>query len=559
MPTIPERFDVFDFDKLTLIETIGRYHIKKSKEDVDGKQKYKQLKLKEKDLHLTELQSLALENLRVWKHKKEQELLGQVEIQNADYSERKDRMGVGDHSSGGAAERKRRREALKKQQLEQRRKQQEIKERAKQERLLKSQEEIANKIKYSQQRQQQQKKAMQQRLAQKEQDDMYRNQLRAQERDKLHNFVKIESKNVSQQRKQDISNTMYSNFNAKKEEEIWRKQQRSQELKKKQDFVKVESKYISQQRKQERLDVMNMDLEEKYNDQQQQRDAKRDQFDSFLSLMQKSQEDARINIANERNNRFEQQQQDLRNKQNAILQQRKENEANIRKQEQERLRKMEIKNYVTKINNLLDTKSCGIDFDEFGNEFYFKYNMEWHPETVLGLNDLEDIFKSNGLSSTVEIIYGPMSKRAISRKHYQKIKIISQNTNDILTVLAISDNIDGAMRQLRQMINQREKDKQQKQQKIQERINHPPPPPSIRGIDYSANNNWGLPRGWRVKKTGGGRLFFINDSTKSTQWDDPRPLPSGWRSGKTPKGRTFYINDKTKSTQWNDPRPKIWV
>ena len=122
-PQIPERFDMFDFDKATLIETVGRYHIKKGKEGVDGKTKYRQLMAKKKDLHSTELQSMALENLRAWKHKKEQELLGQVNIQNADYSDRTERMGVGDASSAGAAERKRRREALKQKQENERKKQ----------------------------------------------------------------------------------------------------------------------------------------------------------------------------------------------------------------------------------------------------------------------------------------------------------------------------------------------------------------------------------------------------------------------------------------------------
>jgi len=214
---------------------------------------------------------------------------------------------------------------------------------------------------------------------------------------------------------------------------------------------------------------------------------------------------------------------------------------------------MEIKSLVTKINNLLDIKSCGIDYDEFPNEFYFKYNQNWDPKKIMNLTDLDDIFRSNGLSATVEIVRGGMTKRAISRKHYQKIKIVSTNNNDILTVLAISDNIDSAIKQLRQMMNQREAAKKEAARKAMEAVT-----PSFNvGMNYSASNNWGLPRGWRVKKTAQGRLFFVNDTKKSTQWIDPRPLPRGWRSGKTAQGRTFYINDETKTTAWNDPRPKI--
>merc|ERR1719361_1245754 len=81
----------------------------------------------------------------------------------------------------------------------------------------------------------------------------------------------------------------------------------------------------------------------------------------------------------------------------------------------------------------------------------------------------------------------------------------------------------------------------------------------LRGPDYSRANNWGLPPGFRVNKTAQGRLFFINDSTRQTQWVDPRPLPPGYRSGKTPQGRPFYINDNTKQTSWNDPRPRIMI
>jgi len=130
-------------------------------------------------------------------------------------------------------------------------------------------------------------------------------------------------------------------------------------------------------------------------------------------------------------------------------------------------------------------------------------------------------------------------------------------------MIPISENIDGAIFQLRQMMQQKEAAKRQ-QQRAQQMQRQPPPAPTPYGIqsstvNYSQSNNWGLPRGWRVKKTGGGRLFFVNDATKSTQWIDPRPMPSGWRSGKTPKGRTFYINDSTKHTQWDDPRPKIWL
>ena len=228
------------------------------------------------------------------------------------------------------------------------------------------------------------------------------------------------------------------------------------------------------------------------------------------------------------------------------------------RKELERLKKKQIKEFVNKINNLLDSKSCGIDFDEFPNEFYFKYNKDWNPKEIFGFEDLTDIFKSNGLSSTVEILKGGFTKRAILRKYYNKIRIVSTNTNDILTVLAISSSIDDAIYQLRQMQNEKRAQKQKEKQQKQQRLT--PQYPSY-GVttNYSRSNNWGLPKGWRVKKTAKGKLFFIDDSTKRTVWDDPRPLPSGWRSGKTGQGRKFYINDSTRKTQWEDPRPKIYI
>ena len=152
-----------------------------------------------------------------------------------------------------------------------------------------------------------------------------------------------------------------------------------------QNYVKIEQKVLSEQRKQDMISMMNLGLEEKYNVEQAQRDKQKEDHYEFLSNVQKSQEDARANISSERSSRFQQQERDRINKANSILRQKQEADAYARRQEEERLRKMEIKNFVTKINNLLDTKSCGIDFDDFGNAFYFKYNLEW-TEGILGLH-----------------------------------------------------------------------------------------------------------------------------------------------------------------------------
>lgn len=233
---------------------------------------------------------------------------------------------------------------------------------------------------------------------------------------------------------------------------------------------------------------------------------------------------------------------------------------------------------------LLTQKSCGILFEDLPNEFFLKYNTEWNPGALFGIDDLDTILKMVPDTITLR---GGMTKRVMDRKHYQKIRIISDETNDILTVLSISESIEDAMLQLRQMVNQKENARQQQleqqrrreqerrqredeekrrreqeeRRKKEEAWKAAQTPSGFQPgrIDYSRANNWGLPQGFRVNKTAQGRLFFINDNTRQTQWIDPRPLPPGWRGGKTPQGRAFYIDDNTKKTSWNDPRPRIQI
>merc|ERR1712176_1337132 len=106
-----------------------------------------------------------------------------------------------------------------------------------------------------------------------------------------------------------------------------------------QNYVKVEQKNISKQRQQEIINMMQLGIEEKYNDQ----------------------ENTRNNMKQERSNRLKQQDQDRMNKVNMINIQRANIDAENKRKEAERLKKMEIKSLITKINNLLDIKSCGID------------------------------------------------------------------------------------------------------------------------------------------------------------------------------------------------------
>ncbi|KAG8440449.1 hypothetical protein GDO86_006267 [Hymenochirus boettgeri] len=82
-----------------------------------------------------------------------------------------------------------------------------------------------------------------------------------------------------------------------------------------------------------------------------------------------------------------------------------------------------------------------------------------------------------------------------------------------------------------------------------------------------------LPKGWEMRQAPSGRPFFINHTTKTTTWEDPRlkipvqhrpkqaidlsdlgPLPPGWEERTHTDGRVFYIDHHTKQTQWEDPR-----
>jgi len=66
-----------------------------------------------------------------------------------------------------------------------------------------------------------------------------------------------------------------------------------------------------------------------------------------------------------------------------------------------------------------------------------------------------------------------------------------------------------------------------------------------------------LPSGWHAKRDKTtGRIYFANDNTRKTQWDDPRPLPDGWeeKSDMTTRQK-YFANHYLKTTQWNDPRP----
>lgn len=69
-----------------------------------------------------------------------------------------------------------------------------------------------------------------------------------------------------------------------------------------------------------------------------------------------------------------------------------------------------------------------------------------------------------------------------------------------------------------------------------------------------------LPGGWEARLDRTGRLYFVDHNSKSTTWDDPRPLPGGWeiKSDDRTK-RKYFVDHNTKSTSWSDPRPAVFL
>lgn len=78
------------------------------------------------------------------------------------------------------------------------------------------------------------------------------------------------------------------------------------------------------------------------------------------------------------------------------------------------------------------------------------------------------------------------------------------------------------------------------------------------------SNNEPLPRGWKVKKTPTGRIFFVNRQHRKTTWVDPRllsaadenpsnDLPPGWEKAVDTDGEVYYIDHNTRATQRKPP------
>ncbi|XP_012939741.1 E3 ubiquitin-protein ligase NEDD4 [Aplysia californica] len=65
-----------------------------------------------------------------------------------------------------------------------------------------------------------------------------------------------------------------------------------------------------------------------------------------------------------------------------------------------------------------------------------------------------------------------------------------------------------------------------------------------------------LPPGWEQQTDPTGRVYYINHTSRTTQWNRPTEsstLPSGWEERTDANGRFYYVNHFTRSTQWERP------
>lgn len=522
-PVVFDRFEIFDLTKKQLILLIARYDCNSTNDSINlsvrinnCQQLYQQLLKNISNLHTTNLQPRALENLRNWKHNKEHELLDAVsvagvsKIVKADYSVRTERMGILNATASSAAQRKQQRILLQQQQLQER---QQLKIRKNKQRTLNQQ-------------------SHEQRIR----NDA--NRARFEQQTRMQHKTNEESKRrllISENGKERIA------------------QQNKQQKYLKIDAVQERLAY--QQQLQNRM-ISN--LEYKSDTLQNTRGQKANNFDAFLSNISTEQQKQRSDIQNIRSQKFESQDAQFKQAIENLANARNQAHSDAKNEEIERGQKGVIKKYTTKIHTLLNYKNAGIMFDDIPNEYVFKFNEDWDPQKWFKLDDMFAILTSNGLQSLVHIITSvdnEQCKRAILKEHFTKISIVSstQNTNvsteEILTALAISDTIDGAIQYLKKMHMSQKKS-------IKYNDNTKPLMSTRSNISNSSvNSNHGLPDGWKAKKIKDGRIYFFHP-TKTTTWDDPRPLPFGFREA-TKDGKKYFINDELKTSTWTDPRPKI--
>uniref|UniRef100_A0A8C7GLV3 HECT-type E3 ubiquitin transferase n=1 Tax=Oncorhynchus kisutch TaxID=8019 RepID=A0A8C7GLV3_ONCKI len=71
-----------------------------------------------------------------------------------------------------------------------------------------------------------------------------------------------------------------------------------------------------------------------------------------------------------------------------------------------------------------------------------------------------------------------------------------------------------------------------------------------------------LPHGWEKRTDSNGRVYFVQHTTRTTQWEDPRtqgllnekPLPEGWEMRFTVDGIPYFVDHNRRATTYIDPR-----
>ncbi|KAH9492348.1 neural precursor cell expressed, developmentally down-regulated [Bulinus truncatus] len=76
--------------------------------------------------------------------------------------------------------------------------------------------------------------------------------------------------------------------------------------------------------------------------------------------------------------------------------------------------------------------------------------------------------------------------------------------------------------------------------------------------EQEANNSLRqpLPPGWEQQTDPSGRVYYVNHTTRTTQWNRPTEsssLPEGWEERTDANGRFYYVNHHSRSTQWDRP------
>ncbi|CAL1526012.1 unnamed protein product [Lymnaea stagnalis] len=79
--------------------------------------------------------------------------------------------------------------------------------------------------------------------------------------------------------------------------------------------------------------------------------------------------------------------------------------------------------------------------------------------------------------------------------------------------------------------------------------------PTVQDQDSSVNRQ-PLPPGWEHQTDPSGKVYYVNHSTRTTQWNRPTEsstLPPGWEERTDANGRFYYVNHLTRTTQWERP------